>query len=74
MVFDDYKGPIKRCEACGKLCFTSRKRAKSYMHHRFPKEKMTVYRCRDNPAYFHYGHTPWSVKKGRRARDQVRAS
>ena len=53
--------PIGTCPDCGKLRFTSRKKTKQYMHNRFPKERMSVYRC---GAYFHFGHTPWGVKRG----------
>lgn len=57
---------IGRCpdQRCGKLCFTSRKKAKRYLHKRIPGDKMTVYKCQYNPEYFHFGHTPYPVARG----------
>lgn len=64
----EYAVPTGRCTACGKLCFLSRKRAKRYMLQRFAKTNMTVYRCAGDPRYFHFGHTPYAVKRGYRPR------
>lgn len=62
-----YAAPIGTCSDCGKLCFASRKKARQYMNQRFPQAKMSVYRC---GAYFHFGHTPWAVKRGVVGRDE----
>jgi hypothetical protein len=60
-----YVSPVGTCEECGKLKFTSRKLTRKYMHKRFPNQKFSVYRC---GAYFHFGHTPWRVREGKKAR------
>jgi hypothetical protein len=50
-----------KCDVCGKNKFESRKQAKQYIRRRFPKQHMSVYRCGN---YYHFGHTPWKIKKG----------
>jgi hypothetical protein len=55
---------VKKCEHCGKMCFTARKLAKKYVSDFFPGQGLTVYRCEGNPDYFHFGHTPWKVARG----------
>ncbi len=60
--------PVGTCDDCGKLRFKSRKQAKVYMHNRFPKERMSVYRC---GGYFHFGHTPYGVARGYQERNRA---
>ena len=52
---------VGKCATCGKQCFITRKAAKAFMNRKFPNEKMTTYRCGD---YFHFGHTPYGIKRG----------
>lgn len=60
----------KTCELTGKHCFTSRSDAKRRMKTIFPGEKMSVYRCdaEGGCGLFHFGHTPYGVKRGFRQR------
>lgn len=65
---------IGRCTECGKLCFTSRKLAKQYLIRKFPQDKMTVYKCPYRPEYFHFGHTPYPVRRGWASRGMKKAN
>lgn len=65
---------VKRCESCGKMCFTSRKAAKKYVTTHFRSDPQTVYRCDGNPEYFHFGHTPQLVARGVKRRGATTAA
>ena len=52
---------VGTCHTCGKLCFLTRKDARMYLRKSFPGEKMSIYPCGD---YYHFGHTPWGIKRG----------
>jgi hypothetical protein len=56
-----YAVPVGRCQTCGKLSFLTSRLAKEWMKKKFPKTKMSVYPCGD---YYHFGHTPYGVKRG----------
>lgn len=64
-------GPVGTCIGCGKMCFTSRKTAKKYVTDAFPNQGMSVYRCEEDIRYFHFGHTPYMVARGIKARGQT---
>lgn len=62
---------VGTCE-CGKQSFVSRKAARAYMKKWNPAsgtyEYMSVYRC---GSYWHYGHTPYQVARGYKARGEL---
>lgn len=66
----EYAVPLGRCSYCRKLCFKSRKLAKRYMLSHHPEGGMTVYPC-EGSEYYHYGHTPYLVKRGVKQRGQA---
>lgn len=60
------------CPECGKRCYLTRKAAKAAMR-RFSRGEanVSVYRCGD---YFHFGHQPYSVRRGFEDRNTWRRS
>ena len=57
--------PVGVCSDSGKLVFKSRKDARAYSKNALPGERFSVYACGD---HWHYGHKPYSVKRGMVAR------
>lgn len=53
--------------ACGKLRYTSRKRARAAARVKHPGMHLAAYRC---GPYWHLGHLPQAAKCGLRARDE----
>lgn len=57
-------GYAGHCKDCGKICFTSKRAARAAR--RSMHEQMSVYRC---GPYWHLGHLPEVVRRGRLSRD-----
>jgi hypothetical protein len=55
------KGPVATCRSCGKLCFRTRKEAKTYQRRYLRADHLNVYKCGD---YFHLGHMPYLIARG----------
>ena len=53
--------PIGTCRECGKLCWTSKKNAKSAAKREHPSERLAVYRC---GQWWHYGHLTRAIQRG----------
>ncbi len=72
-----YRDPGRRCQYCRKVCYSSKKSAKTANRRAFPHEKMSVYRCpfapdgADTSVLWHIGHLPKGVKDGTIARSQL---
>lgn len=55
------------CPECGKHRYLTRKAARA-ARKRHKKETLSVYLCGD---YWHYGHTPWQIRRGVQARSNT---
>lgn len=58
---------MENCEECGKKRYTTRKGAR-LARRRTNGQHMSVYRCGE---YWHIGHTPWQIRKGKEARSNT---
>ena len=63
-------GEIATC-ACGKRMYTSRKGAKAAAR-QLGYQKCSAYRCQMDPDYWHIGHLPEPVIRGRLSRNSIR--
>lgn len=54
--------------------YRSRRDAKNAARAAFPGERFSAYRCKDNNAYWHYGHLAPEVLSGEVRRDQFYGS
>ncbi len=57
----EYGQQVGTCDTCGKQRYINRKAAKKAMTTAHPGAQLSVYRCGE---YYHYGHTPYGVKRG----------
>lgn len=56
---------VGTCPDCGKRRYVTRKAARRVARLVCPGEQVSVYRCGD---YFHFGHTPYIIARGAKAR------
>jgi hypothetical protein len=69
MTSHTHPGHIGTCQVCGKRCFTSRKAARKAIRTIGDGDHMTAYRC--GASYWHIGHLPKAVIKGKTSRDRI---
>jgi len=60
---------VKTCEHCGKLAYTSRRKAKARARAAFPGHHLSPYPCN---GHWHVGHLPSRVIAGDRDRAELR--
>jgi hypothetical protein len=58
------------CSTCGKRRYRTRKAAKLALRKLNTSDSMSVYRCGE---FWHFGHTPWQVRRGVTARHDWQA-
>lgn len=68
----DQQGSHGDCAYCGKGLYASRKEAARTIRHRGVKGKgVRPYRCPANEIYWHIGHLPDGIRKGRIGRQEL---
>lgn len=62
-----------RCpEPCGKIRFLRKRDAKRVITRmKGRRGRMHAYPCHDNPDFWHVGHVPTALKRGRITRDDI---